>query len=194
MRRLTFSLPLFSIVPISIGVLMLLAFFAIFNVLRFLQCSSWVLLQKPPENPAALLGTLNNRLFIETEDKSIYCYKQDQWSKCVLPPYKLRSDLAPSWLNPEFETKFDNRSVLQVIRTGNFSHTTYYSLLTDRQVFLCSTNFNAELENIFRSGLFLWLLVPAIAIIWSVVSLINIFIKYGQPTLWDFWGRGTRIK
>ena len=194
MSRLTFSLPFFSIVPISIGILMLLVFFVIFNALRFLQCTSWVLLPIVPEKPDALLGTLNGGLFIETASKSIYCYKQNQWSKCIRPSYKFRPDVAPSWLTNALETEFEDGSVLQVIRAGNLSHITYHSLLADRRIFSCSTNFNTEIENIFRSGLFLWLLVPAIAIIWSVVSLVSIFIKYGQPTLWDFWGRGTRIK
>ena len=194
MKRLKFSLPLFSIVPISIGVLMVFSFFIILNALRFIQCSSWDLLQKPPENATVLLGTLHNRLYVETENASVYCLQQNQWSKCALPPYKLQPDMAPSWLIGKLETTFQIGGILQVMRSGSFSDVVYYSLLVDRQVFTCSTNFSIEIENIFRSGLFVWLLLPTIAIIWSVVSFAAIFIKHGQPVLWDFWGKGERIK
>ena len=194
MKRLKFSLPLFSIVPVGTGILMLFSFFTILNALRFIQCSTWVLLQKPPEQAVVLLGALHSRLYVEAESESVYCWHQGQWSKCALPPYELQPDLAPAWLIRRLESTFQIGSILQVMRSGSFADVTYYSLLADRRVFACSTNFSSEMENIFRSGSFVWLLIPTMAIIGSVVSFVAIFIKSGQPTLWDFWGKGERIK
>jgi hypothetical protein len=195
MRQPTFSLPLFSIVSASIGMSMLWGFLTIFNAIRFTQCPSWILLQPPPENPVALLGAPVNRLYIETENKSVYCLRRGQWSKCTLPPYdELQSNMAPTWLIDNFSSAFQQSGVLQVIRSDSFFEVSYYSLLTDKRVFSCSTNIDTEIENIFRSGLFVWLLIPLLGMAWSIASFVNLFIKYGQPTLWDFWGRGERIK
>jgi hypothetical protein len=194
MRRFSISLPFFSIVPIGIGTIMLWGFLTIFNGLRFIQCSAWVALRPPPENIVTLLGAPLDRLHIQTENKSIYCLDQGQWSKCLLSPYETEPDSAPTWLIGRLESIPQNDGILQVIRAGSLSNVTYYSLLADGRIFACSTNFTAEVENMFRSGSFVWLLIPTLAMLWSAVSFFDIFIKYGQPTLWDFWGRGERIK
>jgi hypothetical protein len=196
MKRLTFSMPLFSIVPASIGVLMLWGFLAIFNALRFTQCPAWVLLQPPPAQPVALLGAPINRLYIQTENKSVYCLKRGQWSKCALLPADLQPDMAPAWLIDNFSSAFQQNNLLQVIRsnTNSFFEVSYYSLLADQRVYTCSTNIEIEMENILSSGMFVWLLIPLSGLAWSIITFVNLFIKHGQPTLWDFWGRGQRIK
>lgn len=194
MGRFKFSLPLFAVIPVSIGIFMLWGFLAIFDGLRFMQCPAWVPVQPPPQPPVALLGTVRNRLYIETANHLSYCLRQGQWTNCLLPPYGFQPDRAPAWLMSRFESAFPNGTASQVIRSDGFSEVIYYSLLTDKRVFSCSTNFSAEIENIFSSGLFLWLLIPMIGMIWSAISFFKIFIEHGEPTLWDFWGRGERIK
>lgn len=194
MRRFTISLPLFSIVPMGIGMLMLVGFLAIFNALRFIQCSPWASLQKPPGDADALLGTPLKRLYVRTTNNAIYCLAKEQWSKCTLPPYALQPDEAPAWLAGRLEANFQTGPVLQVIRAGSISDVTYYALLADRRLLACSTNFTIEVENTFQSSLFVWLLIPTGGILWCSAWFINIVIKYGQPTYWDFSGRGRRVK
>ena len=194
MRRLTFSMPFFSLISASIGVSMLWGLLTIFNALRFTQCPAWVLLQKPPGNPVALLGAPINRLYIETADRSVYCFKHGGWSNCSRPSDDFQSDIAPAWLIDKFSSAFQQKNPLQVIRSNGFFEVSYYSLLPDRQIYTCSTNIEAEMENIFSSGAFVWLLLPLSGLAWSILTFVNLFIKYGQPTLWDFWGRGERIK
>lgn len=173
---------------------MLYAFIIILNALRFIQCPSWIAIQTPPEKAGILLGTLRNRLYIKTTTNTIYCLGQNQWTPCNLPPYDLQPDNAPSWVIRFLEAGFQNNSVLQAIRSDSFVNTNYYSLLPNGHVFVCPTSFSAETENIIRSGSLVWLIIPSVGIIWSIISFLNIFIKYGQPTFWDFWGRGERIK
>lgn len=152
MKKLKFSLPLFTVVPISTGVLMLYAFIIILNALRFIQCPSWIAIQTPPKKAGFLLGTLRNRLYIKTTTNTIYCLGQNQWTPCNLPPYDLQPDNAPSWVIRFLEAGFQNNSVLQAIRSGSFVNTNYYSLLPNGHVFVCPTSFSAETENIIRSG------------------------------------------
>jgi len=187
-------MPFFSLILASIGVSMLWVFLIIFNALRFTQCPAWVLLPPPPANPVVLLGAPLNRLYIQTEDKSIYCLKRGQWSTCGLPTDDLQPDMAPAWLIDNFGSAFQQSNLLQVIRSNSFFNVSYYSLLADKRVYTCSTNLEKEMENIFSSGMFVWLLIPLSGLAWSIITFVNLFIQYGQPTLWDFWGRGQRIK
>ena len=173
---------------------MLYAFLIALNALRFMQCSTWNVIQNPPEQTHILLGTLRNRLYIETTSGSVYCLNQKTWSKCTLPPYDLQPDIAPSWLTNILETIFQKGDIFQTIRSDSFIDTRYYLLLSNKQIFTCNTSFDVEAKNITHSWYFMWLIIPIIGVIWSIVSFLNIFIKYGQPTLWDFWGRGERIK
>lgn len=187
-------MPLFSIIPASIGVLMLWCFLTVFNALRFTQCPSWVLLQQPPGNTVALLGAPLNRLYVETENKSVYCLRQGKWANCAHLQDDSEPDMAPAWLMNNFSAAFEGGNVLQVIRANGFFDMNYYSLHKDGRVYSCSTNINAELENIISSGAFTWLLIPLAGMVWSIATFVGLFIKHGQPTLWDFWGRGERIK
>jgi hypothetical protein len=193
MRR-KYSLPLSSLIPASIAILALWVFFTIFNALRFTQCSSWAELQPPPKQVTTLLGTFQNRLYVKTIDKSVYCSNQNQWAECLLSPYSLNPDKAPRWLINYFETVFQKSTVLQLIRGGNFSTVAYYTLGENGQIFACFTDFNWEVEKIFLSGSFMWLLIPFVLGVWSVMTFINIYINEGSPTFWDFWGKGTKIK
>ena len=195
MRRL-YSLPLSSLIPASIAILMLCGFFTIFDALRFTQCSSWTELQLPPKKVITLLGTFQNRLYVETIDKSVYCLVQNRWAKCILSPYSLNPDNAPPWLINYFKTTFQKSTVLQLIRGDNFSVVaySYYTLGENGQIFSCSTNFNSEVVKILFSGSVMWLIIPIVIGVWSVMTFINISIKEGSPTFWDFWGRGTKIK
>jgi hypothetical protein len=84
--------------------------------------------------------------------------------------------------------------VTQLIRSGDFSATAYYALAGDGQVWACSTNFLAEAEALFRSGAFVWLLLPLGVGGWSVVAFWQIVIRDGVPIWRDFWGRGERLK
>jgi hypothetical protein len=188
MSEIKFSLPPSSIISVGTGVLMFFGFLTIFNALRFIQCSSWVLLQEPPEKAVVLLGTSLNRPYVRTTSGSIYCFEKSQWSECLLPPHELEPVSAPAWLNGKLQANFPNSDLLQVIRSDGFSEINYYSLLADGRLLVCSTNSSAEIGNMLHSGLFVWLLIPALAMILSVVSFFKIFIKYGQPTLSDFWG------
>jgi hypothetical protein len=187
-------MPFFSLISTSIGVAMLWGFLTVFNALRFTQCPAWVSLQPPPENPVALLGAPINRLYIETKDGVVYCFKHGGWSKCSRPSDDFQSDMAPAWLIDKFSSAFQQKNPLQVIRSNGFFEVSYYSLLADKKIYSCSTNIEAEMENIFSSGAFVWLLIPLSGLAWSIFTFVKLFIKYGQPTLWDFWGRGQRIK
>ena len=83
---------------------------------------------------------------------------------------------------------------MQLIRGGNYSVISYHSLLENGQIYACSTDFNSEIEKVLFSVSALWLALPAAAGVWSAAAFINLFIRQGTPTLWDFWGRGTKIK
>jgi len=191
--KLTFSLPLYSIVPVITGILMLWGGLTIFNALRFLDCSSWALLPAPPQKVIHLQGVLHDEFYVKTESDKTYCFQLGQWKSCRLPPYELHSEQAPTWIMGRLSSDFHNASASQVMRVGNFSKVVYYLLLDDGQLLTCETSLRLELENMLRSGLFFWLVVPLVVLIGSIIAFGNIFIKHAHPTLWDWWGRGKKI-
>lgn len=166
----------------------------IFSALRFLGCSSWSLLPATPQKVATLQGVLHGKFYVKSEGEQIYCFQLNHWTRCNLPLYELHSEQAPVWIMDRIASDFRNTSVDQAIRAGSFDEGAYYLLLDDGQILTCETSLRLELENMLRSGLFLWLLLPFVAFIWSIVAFGNIFIRHAQPTLWDWWGRGERIK
>ena len=193
MKR-TFSMPFSSIFLAGLACCSLLGFLTIFDALRFWQCSPWQGLHLPPAQITALSGYFRARLYVTAGNKAVYCLSHDQWARCSLPPFPQPPEYAPPWLLRFLETDLQKGPLSQVLRGGSFPAVDYYALLGNGQMLACSTDFDAEVGNILFSGSVLWLLIPLVPGIWSIAVFINQFLKWGSPTLWDFWGRGTKIK
>ncbi len=193
--RLTFSLPLFSIIPAGFGALMLWAFFAIFDLLGYTNCPTWKFLQSAPRNDLRIIGTLKKDVYLQAPDGTIYCNAQNQWKVCRVSTFGLSRKDAPDWLSARFTPVPEKATVKQLTRAGNYATgNTYFVLLEDNQIWSCPDDFNAKIKQIASSGAVIWLIIPAGIGLWCCVAFMQIFIKYGSPTIWDFFGRGTKVK
>lgn len=192
--RLRISLPLYTIVPLLVGFAAVWGLFQVLDAVRFTTCTPWFELPAPPEPISALQGAFDDRLYAASGDRATVCLADNHWSACALPPYGVPSAQAPAWLIDLFPGGFFQPGVSAAVRSGAPANLTYHYLLADHRIFTCATDLDAELDGILKSGAWLWLLPPALAAAWSVYTFTRIFVQTGQPTWWDFWGKGRRIK
>ncbi len=171
---------------------MLLAFLTIFNILGFTNCTEWKFLQSAPQKDMRVIGTFKNIVYLKAQDGEAYCNKQNRWEKCIADTWLVSHHDAPTWFNPWFNTVPAKAKAVQLTLAGDFYlGQTYFALLDDGQIWSCPKNFKSETEHIVQSGAVIWLIIPIAIGVWCFWWFLDIAIKHGSPTLWDFWGRGT---
>lgn len=192
--RLRYFLPWYAVVPIASGILMLWLLLSLFNWLGFSHCAAWTSLPRAPEMPVRLVDAFGGRVYVRTETDHILCHEQGRWADCMGSPYPPRLGQAPDWLVNNFIAVPVAGTIVQLIRVSAFMDMTYYALLDSGEVIRCDARLDSQLVSMVRSGLVLLLILPLAALIWSLAVFLRIFILRGSPVLWDFFGRGTRIK
>lgn len=195
MRRLTFSLPFYSIIPIGLGIGSIFALIGIFSLLRFMNCPTWELFKSAPIENAVIIGAWDEQVYLQSSGSPIYCNEKDQWAACSPPVYFLSQTNAPLWFTDSFFNSPENSKVKQLSRMEIFPTTIKYYLLSENgKIWSCTTTFSAEINRSLSSWTAIWLIIPTAIGIWCMVWFMNIFIKTGDPTLWDFFGHGEKIK
>ena len=101
---------------------------------------------------------------------------------------------APSNARPWVMSQVQDGKPLQLIRGGPPTEVTYYTLTANGNMASCVTDFKSEVNGIIDSGAVFLLLIPVGIIVWCGIVFMRMFIRHGEPTLWDWSGRGTRIK
>lgn len=191
MGRITFSMPPVTIAITALFIVMLLCGLNIIDFLRFKQCGAWVELPRIPVKDPELAGTLNNLPYVRSSNSSLYCLKEGQWKICSSPAWGLKPDRAPAWLAQYF---YKDEKISQWIRGDKPVDVNYFRLLEDGRFYTCKTNLQNEADQILLSGSVLWLFPPAMIGILCVVKFFQLFFEYGDPTMWDWSGKGTKIK
>ncbi len=187
-------MPAYAIFPFIAGVVLLLACVEIFSLLRFSRCSPWTALPSAPEKPVRLVDAFDDRVYVQAADETTYCHNAQGWRTCNMSPFPPKFVSAPEWLTARFVSIPDFGEIAQLARARTMLNVQYYALLENGNVWSCLTTIGAESENVFRSSAILLLLIPFGLACWCFYSLLMIQIRRGEPTLWDFFGRGTRIK
>ncbi len=114
-----------------------------------------------------------------------------KWTPAVTMPYSaFTPSHARDWVRSQV---LDGKSV-NLIRGGFPTRITYYAVMENGNILSCSTDMKTELEGILNSWAITLILLPIGLGIWSGVVLMKMFIENGQPTLWDWSGRGTQVK
>jgi hypothetical protein len=167
---------------------------ALFNGFRFMQCSSWELLSSTPNNTSEVLGAVKNTPYIKTNTGQVLCLVDLEWSNCITPSFGFQSTTAPFWTMKSLSQNFVEANIKQIIRSDGYLQTDYYSLLSNGNIFSCSTSLENEINKIFSSSKLFWLLIPMIGFGLSISAFFKSFAQEGDPSYWDFWGRGLKIK
>jgi len=188
--KIRFSMPVTSIIPVAISVLMLWVTVEVFDALRFLQCTEWHPLLPPPGWVVHLSGTGRDRVYAKTLDGTTYCYTDHWTTACTISPYASTPASARKWVRSQIQ----DEEPTELIRGGSPTEVTYYKLAKDGIVSSCSTDFKSEVNGMIDSGAIILPLIPIGIIIWCGVIFMKMFIGHGEPTLWDWSGRGTKIK
>jgi len=172
----------------AISILMFWVSMEVFDALRYRQCTDWHPL--PPTGWVVhLSGVGQDRVYARTLDGSTYCYT-DHWQACQMSSMVSTPVNANDWVRSQIQ----DEEPVELIRGGSLTEVTYYTLTKDGIVSSCSTDFKTELNSIINSIAIIWLLIPIGIGIWSAIVDIKMFIDHGEPTLWDWFGRGTKIK
>ncbi|HEX2998007.1 MAG TPA: hypothetical protein VHP14_24495 [Anaerolineales bacterium] len=187
-------MPLYSIIPLGIGAVMLWAVIMIFGLLQFTNCPAWGFVQSTPNSDVRIIGALKEKVYLQAGDGTIHCNAQNQWQNCVMSTFVLSHKDAPVWLHPYFSSVPEHASVTQLTRMGDVSGNSYYALLDNNQIWACQTDFFSELKHILTSRAVLWLILPAGIGLWCAAVVLKIFAEEASPTWWDFGGRGTKVK
>ncbi len=192
---ITYSMPWYSIIPVGLGVLMIWAFLTILNILGFTNCTDWKSLQSAPMKDMRVTGFFKNVVYLQAQDGTTYCNEQNRWQACDTDTWFLSHKDAPTWFNPWFGELPTEAKAVQLTLAGSpyFEHS-YIALLEDDQIWSCPKHTREEVEGIMQTGAVIWLILPVAVGIACAAWFMRIFIQHGSPTLWDFWGRGTRIK
>jgi hypothetical protein len=180
--------PLFTLVPLVIGLLMFFAFLEMLNALRFMQGAAWVQLPAPPEKTVALLGSWNERLYVRGESQAVNGFYAGQWSKGPLPSDEFKPERAPAWLMETFESTLQRGKVAQAVRVTTFSQVSYYTLMADGRILTYPTRLSAEIEGMIQSGQAAWLLIPLLGMLWGGITFLRMLIGYGEPVIRSGWG------
>lgn len=113
-----------------------------------------------------------------------------QWTPNTMPYSAFTPSTARDWVRSRV---LDGKPV-KLIRDGFPTRITYYALMENGNVLSCSTDMKTELEGILNSWAITLILIPIGLGMWSAVALMKMFIENGQPTLWGWSGRGTKVR
>jgi hypothetical protein len=191
--KLRYTLPLYSLVPALLVFLVFAAGFWIFDFLRYITCEPWEQLPAAPERVVKLIGTVKERLYVKTLNQEIYCYETNVWENCKLPTEIIWSENKSGNARHFFRINDKPVELVYLTRQGNFGKNHYLALMKNGDIWMCSMNLETELAHILSSGAFLWLLIPIMAGICSVIAFLKIFADEAQIVFWDFFGCGKRL-
>ena len=194
MHRIRFQISIYSSLLLLISILMLVLLITLFNGFRFTQCSSWNQLPSAPENTSEILGAVKNTPFLRTNTGQIFCLNDQEWSTCITPAYSFEIDTAPFWSIKMLSQNLKSGHIKQVIRSNGYLKTNYYTLLTNGEIYHCSTSIEDEINQVLSSPQLFVILIPTLGFGLSLAFFIKSFLREGDPTFWDFWGRGKKIK
>lgn len=193
--RIAILFPFYSIIPGILGWIALWAFFTMFSILRFINCPTWEVLSPAPVGTIQFASYTNDVLFIETEDGKLLCNKTAQWQICALPTYPSSNENAPDWLKNYSHIILHKHIPIKLLtRINEYDETTYFALTSDNEILQCSTLFVSEIKKIIYSWNVLLLGIPITVGLFSAWWFFKILIEESFPVIWDWWGRGKRIK
>jgi len=195
MRRFGFLMPLYSVIPVGLGVASLWAITILFGAFRFTHCPAWQVLSSTPANTARITGYHKNVVYLQMQDGTLYCNSQGGWQKCSPPFYAWKQDDAPDWLIKYFEVIPDNKGLIkQETRFTILEEVHYYALLDGGQILQCPTTWIEDIRDVLYSREILGLLALVGIILFSGGWFFKIFIEEGAPVLSDWSGNIKRIK
>ena len=194
MHRIRFQISIYTSLLLLTSILMIVFFIILFNGFRFTQCSSWDLLPSTPEGTSEILGAVKNTPYLKTNTGKVFCLSNQEWSNCISPAYDFEIDSAPFWTMKTITQYVKSGNIKQVIRSNGYLKTNYYMLLMNGDIYNCSTSIKDEINQILSSSQLFVILIPVVGFGLSLVFFIKFFLREGDPTFWDFWGRGTKIK
>ena len=88
--RIKFDMPLNSLIPAMLVVVMAWASLWLFDLRRFGHCQDWLALPPAPGSFSQMAGVLPNRLYLQAADEQSYCLDVGHWSTCELPDQSQR--------------------------------------------------------------------------------------------------------
>jgi hypothetical protein len=142
-----------------------------------------------------VIGALKNDIYAQTQDGTFYCNTQNGWNKCKVSTFVFSHQDAPLWFNSYFKFIPEEAEAAQITRAGNdYSGYSNVVLLENRHIWVCPYSLKAEFEQLVSSGAVIWLGIPAVIGLGCVMWFFMIFAEFGSPTVWDFSGRGTKVK
>jgi hypothetical protein len=190
----TFSMPWHSLVPAVLGVLMFWVFITVLNLFGYTQCVGWKFIQSAPAEDARIIGALENNIYTQTRDGTVYCGTQNGWSECTISTFVVSHKNAPQWFN-SFDFIPEDAAVVQMTRAGNdFAGYSNIVLLENKHIWACPYSLRSEMDQLVASGRVIWIVIPVVLGFGCLLWFLMIFAQSGLPTFWDFWGRGTKIK
>jgi hypothetical protein len=193
--RLAVLFPFYSIIPVSLGLIAVWIFFTVFSILRFINCPAWENLSPAPVNTIQIVSYTNDILFVKTDGGKIYCNKGSEWQICSLPTYPSSNENAPKWLRNYSDIILQKQISIKVLtRINGYADTTYLALSNQNEIWQCSTTFVSEVNEIVYSWKVLLLIIPVMLGLFSIWWFFKILIEEGYPVIWDWWGKGKRIK
>lgn len=192
-NRITFSLPMICYLYAGAAAILLTGSFFIFDWLRYAQCPAWVEWPRPPQKTAALLGDLGLKPYIKSTGNTVYCYDGKAWKECSQSVYAFSPAFAPAWLTPRLVLP-GNQGIQQLLRVGQWQNVTYVALSAGGLIWACPTTFDAEVVQMARSGMVLWVFLPLLGGLFFAWLFVSLASREASPTLWDWSGRGTKVK
>jgi hypothetical protein len=194
-RAITFGMPVYSFIPTGLGILMLWVLITVFNLLGYSQCAGWKSIQPAPMGEVRVIGASKNDIYVQTPDGTLYCSTQNSWKKCKISTFVFSHKDAPLWFSAAFKFIPEAAAAAQITRAGNdYQGYSNVVLLENRHIWVCPYSLQAEIDELVSSGTVIWLVLPAVIGVGCVVWFFMIFAKFGSPTVWDFSGRGTKVK
>ncbi|MCB9111014.1 MAG: hypothetical protein H6634_07175 [Anaerolineales bacterium] len=189
--RLKFSMPLYSLIPTALGLFMVWIFFEIFGLLGYTHCTDWQFFESAPRGNFRIVNIVKDKIYLRSQDGTLYCTISGQWQKCSPPVFESTQEDAPIWLHSYFTLPAAQAEPIQLTR---ISSRNYFALLENGEIWSCSTNFQTESNQIVHSRAVILLVIPALIGFACFAIFMKIFIERGSPVLWDFFGRGRRVK
>ena len=193
-KIITFSMPWHSLVPAGLGALMVWVSITAFDLFGYTQCTGWKFIQSAPAEDVRIVGALEDSLYVQTADGTLYCSEQNGWSECNISTFVFSHKDAPHWFH-SFDLIPEDAPVVQMTRAGNdYSGYRNVVLLDNNHIWACPYSLKSEMDQLISSGKVIWIVLPAALGFACLLWFLMIFAEFGSPTLWDFWGRGTKIK
>ena len=192
--RIKFAMHLYSLIPALLVLVMAWASHWLFDLLRFGHCQDWSALPPAPGSFSQVAGVLPNRLYLQAAGEQGCCLDAGHWSACELPSDLSAPVEAPLVWAGSWASLPDGPGLVDLARGGSWVQVRYIARVENGSLWSCQTNLNAELEAMLASGQIVWLAIPPGLGGLGAWAFFSIVASEGQPTFWDFFGRGRRVK